>query len=118
MSFVVGGTGNITQIEASSEDLNLFMYEAEAPQIVCLWGKQREEDPQDIQLTIGFHLRRFRAEKPERRTIILKDFIYFTFRKRGRKGEREREKHQYVVACGCLSHTPNWGPGLQHRHVP
>ena len=114
MSFVVGGTGNITQIEASSEDLNLFMYEAEAPQIVCLWGKQREEDPQDIQLTIGFHLRRFRAEKPERRTIILKDFIYFTFRKRGRKGERGKE----TSMCGYLSHAPHWGIGQQHRHVP
>ena len=20
--------------------------------------------------------------------------------------------------CGCLSHAPNWGPGLQPRHVP
>ena len=20
--------------------------------------------------------------------------------------------------CGCLSHTPNWAPGLQPRHVP
>ena len=20
--------------------------------------------------------------------------------------------------CGCLSHGPHWGPGLQPRHVP
>ena len=38
-------------------------------------------------------------------------FYLFTFRERGRKGE----KHQCVVAC----HThPYWGPGLQPRHVP
>ena len=46
--------------------------------------------------------------------------ILFTFRERGREGERERnmdvqEIHQLV---GCLSHAPNQGPGLQPRHVP
>ena len=43
--------------------------------------------------------------------FFFKDFI---FRKRGREGEREGEKHQYVVA----SCAPNWGPGPQPRHVP
>ena len=34
----------------------------------------------------------------------------------GREGEREGEKHQCIVTY--LSHTPNWGPGPQPRHVP
>ena len=40
-------------------------------------------------------------------------FIYLLERGEG-KGERGRE----TSMCGCLSHTPNWGPGLQPRHVP
>ena len=41
--------------------------------------------------------------------------ILFIFRERGREEERERGKHQCVVA----SHTcPHWGPGLQPRPVP
>ena len=40
-------------------------------------------------------------------------FIYL-FLERGRKGERGRE----ISMCGCLLHTPYWGPGLQPRHVP
>ena len=47
--------------------------------------------------------------------------IYTTFiiiiiiiRERGREGERGRE----TSMCGCLSHGPHWGPGLQPRHVP
>ena len=42
-------------------------------------------------------------------------FYLFIFRQRGREGEREGEEHQH---CGCLSHTPHLGPGLQLRHVP
>ena len=35
------------------------------------------------------------------------------------RGEREGEKHQCVrdTSIGCLSHTPNWRPGLQPRHL-
>ena len=41
--------------------------------------------------------------------------ILFTFRERGKEGEREGEKHQRVVA----SHTPShWGPSLQPSYVP
>ena len=40
------------------------------------------------------------------------DFIYFLEKEEGReKGERE------TSMFGCLSHTPNWGPGPQPRHV-
>ena len=37
-----------------------------------------------------------------------------------REGEREGEKYQCMrdTSIGCLSHAPNWGPGLQPRHVP
>ena len=42
--------------------------------------------------------------------IFLK--ILFIFREKGREGERE------TSMCGCLSHAPYWGPGLQPRHVP
>ena len=52
-------------------------------------------------------------------------FIYLFFKvlyifREGERKDKEREgnmmceKHQ----CGCLSHTPNWGPGLQPRLVP
>ena len=37
----------------------------------------------------------------------------FTFREKGREGERGRE-----ALIGCLSCAPNWGPGPQPRHVP
>ena len=49
-----------------------------------------------------------------------KDFIYsFIFRERGREGEREGEKHQWVreTLIGCLLHDPRWGPGPQPWHV-
>ena len=47
--------------------------------------------------------------------LILKNIcIYFIFRERGRKGEREGEKHQCVVASHMC---PHWGPCLQPRHV-
>ena len=45
--------------------------------------------------------------------FLIKVFIYL-FRERGREGERERE----TSICGCLSHAPYWGTGLQPRHVP
>ena len=31
-----------------------------------------------------------------------------------REGKRGREP----MMCGCLSHAPTWGPGLQPTHVP
>ena len=37
------------------------------------------------------------------------DFIFFIFRERGREGEKEGEKHQWVTSCmlptGDLAHT-------------
>ena len=45
---------------------------------------------------------------------FFKDSIYLLFREGGKEGEREGEKHQCVIA----SHSPYWGSGLQHRHVP
>ena len=27
-------------------------------------------------------------------------------------------KERETSMCGCLSHAPYWGPGLQPRHVP
>ena len=45
--------------------------------------------------------------------IFFKDFIYL-FLEKGEGREKERE----TSMCGCLSCTPNWGPGPQPRHVP
>ena len=53
-----------------------------------------------------------------------KDFIYSHVErgegKEEREREREREKHRHArgTLIGCLSHTPNWGPGPQPRHFP
>ena len=49
-------------------------------------------------------------------TVLL--FFFFRFhlfisRGRGKKGEREQEKYQCVVASYV---PPNWGPGLQPKH--
>ena len=51
---------------------------------------------------------------------FLRDFYKFIVRKREKEGEREGEKHWCVweTLIVCLWHTPNWGPGLQPRHVP
>ena len=35
-----------------------------------------------------------------------------------REGKRRRKRGRETSICGCLSHTPYWGPGLQPRHVP
>ena len=47
-------------------------------------------------------------------------FYSFTFREKGREGDREGEKHRRAreASMGCLSHTPNQGPGPQPRCVP
>ena len=52
---------------------------------------------------------------------IFKRFYLFIFREKERKGERARERETWCtkdILIGCLSHTPNWGPGSQPRHVP
>ena len=45
---------------------------------------------------------------------------HLLFSERGGEGERNGEKHQCVrdTLISCLSYHPNWGPGLQPRHVP
>ena len=43
---------------------------------------------------------------------FLKDFIYLFPERGGRKKGRE------TSVCGCLSRAPNWGAGLQPRHMP
>ena len=54
------------------------------------------------------------------RWIFFFRFYLFISRERGREGKREGEKHRCVreTSVSCLSHTPNWGPGLESRHVP
>ena len=51
---------------------------------------------------------------------FLKILYLFIFRGRGAEEEGEGEKHRCVreTSISCLSHTPNWGPGPQPRHVP
>ena len=44
-----------------------------------------------------------------------KIFYLFIFGERGKEGEREGEKYREGERVGCLSHAPNWGPGLQPR---
>ena len=47
------------------------------------------------------------------RLIFLKDFIYLLLER-----EEGKEKERETSMCGCLSHAPYWGLGLQPRHVP
>ena len=47
-------------------------------------------------------------------TFLFKDFIYL-FLERGKGG---RNRGRETSMCGCFSHTLNWGPGPQPRHVP
>ena len=52
-----------------------------------------------------------------------KGFYLFTFRERGREGEREGEKHQGVVAShavptGDLTHNPSIYPGWESNQQP
>ena len=67
-----------------------------------------------------FNFLRFYLFSLRRQLVKKKDFIYFTFRERGKEGEREGEKQQCArdTAISCLSHNPNWGPVPQPRHVP
>ena len=44
---------------------------------------------------------------------FLKRVYFFIFRERRREEERGRD----TSMCGCLSYTPNWGPGPQPMHV-
>ena len=48
---------------------------------------------------------------------LKKKFYLFSFRERGREGEREGDVI-CVTLSGCLSHALNWGPGPQPRHEP
>ena len=43
---------------------------------------------------------------------LVEDFIYL-FLERGEGREKEREIKIELREISCLSHTPNWGPGLQ-----
>ena len=54
---------------------------------------------------------------------FLKRFYLFIFRERGRKGEREGEKHQCVVAShappsGDLAHSPGMCPDWESNQQP
>ena len=54
---------------------------------------------------------------------FLNDFIYLFFRERGREGEREREKHQCVVASHTtpivdLAHNPGMCPDWESNQQP
>ena len=42
------------------------------------------------------------------------DFYLFIFRERGMEGKKRRE----TLMCGCLWHTPYWGPDLQIQACP
>ena len=46
-----------------------------------------------------------------------KNFLKILFIHLLERGEG-REKGREGSVYGCLSHAPNWGPGLQPRHVP
>ena len=52
-------------------------------------------------------------------SFFKRDFIYL-FLERGEGREKKGGTHQCVreTSISCLSHAPNWGPGLQLRHVP
>ena len=49
--------------------------------------------------------------------VVMNYFIFlkilFIFRERGK-----RKRGKETSMCGCLSHTPYWGPGPQPRYVP
>ena len=34
------------------------------------------------------------------------------------EGKEGRKRGRETSVCGCFSHAPHWGPGLQPRHVP
>ena len=52
--------------------------------------------------------------------FIFLRFYLFIFKEMGKDGEREGEKHQCVrdILTSCLSHTPDWIPDSQSRHMP
>ena len=51
---------------------------------------------------------------------FLKKVFTYLFLERGQGREKEREKYRCArdVSISYLSHAPNWGPGVQPRHVP
>ena len=55
--------------------------------------------------------------------LFFKDFYLFTFRERGREGDREAEKHQCVVASCVpptrdLAHNPGMFPDWESNRRP
>ena len=46
--------------------------------------------------------------------VFFFNFIYLFLE----RGEGGRKRGRETSMCGCLLSTPNWGPGLQPRHVP
>ena len=63
-----------------------------------------------------YHIRERKNREAHVGFFFFLEFNLFIFRERGKEGEREGEKHPFVI--GFLLHTPNWGPGLQTRRVP
>ena len=50
--------------------------------------------------------------------ILFLRFCLFIFREWGtREKKRERDIDVQETSISYLSHVPNWGPGLQPRHV-
>ena len=71
-----------------------------------------------------YQLQQYSWNVVNRMTFLLFSFFsrlyLFVFRERGRKGEREEEKHPCTreTSISCLLYTPTGGPGLQPRRVP
>ena len=74
------------------------------PDWCWVWGSPKQKTKQTI-TNKNSHGTVF-YEMQNQRGLYKKYFIYLFFR--GRE----------TTMCGCPSHTPNWGPGLQPRHVP
>ena len=46
------------------------------------------------------------------------DYIFLKILFISREGKGGRKRGRETSKCGCLLHTPYWGPGPQPRHVP
>ena len=64
----------------------------------------------DLHIEVVLHLLK---SFPVTKILVLFIYFYILFLLREGKGGRQRN-----IKCGCLSHVPYWGPGLQPRHVP
>ena len=57
--------------------------------------------------------------QPEQIISFLGVYLFILERGEGRERGRDTSMcERYIVQIGCLSHAPNWGPGLQPRHIP